>query len=158
MTLPKPPASPPATPRSTALRRTRSIESLSSPLAFNGSMEFDLLPPQAPFASSGQVSAHHPSSGGGSTTPRKSSGHMRGASFDSPGLKSRSQVNLTSASVVDLSALLGGKSGKDKGLTQPTGKISPTKFISILSGTSSTQIDVENIKKLRLMLRNESAR
>jgi hypothetical protein len=36
--------------------------------------------------------------------------------------------------------------------------ISPTRFFSILSGTSSTQLDVESVKKLRLLLRNESAR
>ena len=35
--------------------------------------------------------------------------------------------------------------------------ITPTRFCSMLTNTSSTQLEVEAIKKLRLMLRNESA-
>lgn len=103
------------------------------------------------------MSSHHNSTFAAPSTPRKSSGHIRGLSFDSPGLKSRSQVNLPmSTSSLDLTA--GGKgSGKDKGSAPPTKTMAPVKIISALSGTSSTQIDVETIKKLRLLLRNESA-
>ena len=36
--------------------------------------------------------------------------------------------------------------------------ISPMKFCGILTSTSSTQLDIEVVKKLRLLLRNESAR
>jgi hypothetical protein len=50
-----------------------------------------------------------------------------------------------------------GRSTKDKIFVAPK-NISPAKFFGILSGTSSTQLDVESVKKLRLLLRNESAR
>ncbi|RDB25943.1 hypothetical protein Hypma_006681 [Hypsizygus marmoreus] len=147
---PPQPASPPATPRPKALRRVHSTESLDSPRFSHPYIDDDHIePPRPPFAG-GQVSAL--SSVRGSPTPRKSSGHTRGISFDTSHMFSRSQVNLSaSASTVDLSA---GKLGKDKTFAKNP---SPTKFFSILSGTSSTQLDVEDIKKLRLLLRNESA-
>ncbi|KAI0687738.1 armadillo-type protein [Cytidiella melzeri] len=47
------------------------------------------------------------------------------------------------------------RGGKDK-----AGKVialTPAKYCSLLTGTSSTQLDIEAVKKLRLMLRNESA-
>jgi hypothetical protein len=62
-----------------------------------------------------------------------------------------------SVSVVDLT----GKAGKEKAAKdkeKAAKDISPTRFFSILSGTSSIQLDIENVKKLRLLLRNESAR
>ncbi|KAF7312586.1 Drf-GBD domain-containing protein [Mycena indigotica] len=140
----------PATPRASALRRTRSTESMESPRRVSGSTLLDdLAPPRAPALFS-------ESSGSGS--PRKTSGHSRGSSLDASKLLSRSQVNLPlSTSVVDLTA--GGKAkeragAKDKAKDK---NLAPRKFFSILSGTSSTQLDIENIKKLRLMLRNESA-
>lgn len=146
--------SPPVTPRSVALRKAHSSENLNSPRTTMYGMEYEQLePPQAAFAG-GQVSAHHPSLIGGSPTPRKSS-HSRGLSFDAPRIFSRSQVHLpASTSTLDLTST--GKQTKEK-LTA-TKNITPTKFFSILSGTSSTQLDVEDIKKLRLLLRNESAR
>lgn len=144
------PAQTPPSPRSLALRRTRSTESFASS-QLTLSMDNDLAPPQAAFMG-GQVSAHHNSSFASPSTPRKASGHVRGASIGSPGIKSRSQVNLfASSSVLDLSA--GGKA-KPAPFSKTT---SPVKIISALSGISSLQIDVENIKKLRLLLRNESA-
>ena len=76
-------------------------------------------------------------------------------SFDGPRLFSKSQVNLTaSSSTLDLTG--GGKQGKEKGAVVAK-NISPTKFCSILTSTSSTQLDVEGLKKLRLLLRNEVA-
>jgi hypothetical protein len=73
-------------------------------------------------------------------------------------LFSQSQVHLpASVSVVDLT----GKAPKERGAAgkeKVAKDISPTRFFSILSGTSSTQLDIENVKKLRLLLRNESAR
>jgi len=69
---------------------------------------------------------------------------------------SRSQVNLNaSSSVLDLTSIGGGKPGKDKAVSR---SFSPRNFISILQGTSSVDLDIESIKKLRLLLRNESAR
>lgn len=151
---PDPRRTPPHTPRSIALRRTRSTESLSSPRQTNLSLEADeLYPPIRPFAPP-QLSSHHNPSVGASPTPRKSSSHARGMSFDA--LTSRSTLNLAmSASVTDLTAG-GSKSNKDKYGT--IGKnVSATQMISALSSTSSTDLDVEFIKKLRLLLRNESA-
>ncbi|KAG5646973.1 hypothetical protein DXG03_001696 [Asterophora parasitica] len=142
---------PPMTPRSAALRRVHSTESLNSPRPSKHYMDYEIPePPRPPFAGGRQVSAVH-----GSPTPRKSSSHSRGLSFDAPPMFSRSQVNLPMAtSTLDLTS--GGKQGKDKFATA-TRNLTPTKFFSILSGTSSTQLDVEDIKKLRLLLRNETA-
>jgi hypothetical protein len=155
MTLDPKEVSPPATSRSLTLRKAYSTESLNSPRHPKINTDYDLPePPHAPFAGS-QVSAHHASSIGSTPTPRKTSSHIRGVSFDGPGLFSRSQVHLpTSGSTLDLTA--SGKNGKEK--LAVTKNISPTRFFSILSGTSSTQLDVEDMKKLRLLLRNESAR
>ncbi|KAK7032252.1 hypothetical protein VNI00_013210 [Paramarasmius palmivorus] len=139
--------SPPRTPRGTALRRTRSIDSMDSPHMLNGS-QYDLRPPRPAFAA-----ADSQFSSPGSPS-RKSSGHSRGISLGS-GFFSRSQVNLPmSGSTVDLTS--SGKVTKDKSANAPK-NLSPINFVSILLGTSSTTLDVENVKKLRLMLRNESA-
>jgi hypothetical protein len=118
---------------------------MGSPMALRNDSELDLRPPQLPFAP--QISAQHPSSIG---TPRKASGHGRGMSFDG----SRSQLSLPmSGSFVDLPGT--NKNGKEKASSKA---MSPTKIISILLSTSSTEIDVEHIKKLRILLRNEPAR
>jgi hypothetical protein len=155
--LPVSQGTPPLTPRSAALRRTRSTESLDSPRHSKASFEYE--PPRAPalFGESAQSSG---ASSVGSAAPsnRKTSGHGRGGSFDASRLLSRSQVHLpASVSVVDLT----GKAGKEKAAKdkeKAAKDISPTRFFSILSGTSSIQLDIENVKKLRLLLRNESAR
>lgn len=152
--LPLPPSTardtPPLTPRSAALRRTRSTESLDSPRHAKPTLEY--AAPRAPalFGESAQSSVG---------SDRKTSSHSRGTSFDASRILSRSQVHLPiSASVVDLT----GKAPKDRGAAAAKEKaakdISPRRFFSILSGTSSTQLDIENVKKLRLLLRNESAR
>ncbi|KAJ7158488.1 armadillo-type protein [Mycena filopes] len=153
--LPTTRGTPPLTPRSTALRRTRSTESLDSPRHSKASAEFEYALPRAP-ALFGESVAQGSSSGSPS---RKASGsHSRGTSFDATRLLSRSQVHLpVSASVVDLTS----KGSKDRGAAAGKEKvakdISPTRFFSILSGTSSTHLDIETVKKLRLLLRNESA-
>ncbi|KAF7316606.1 Drf-GBD domain-containing protein [Mycena chlorophos] len=142
------PAMAPATPRATTLRRARSTESMESPRRTSGPLldEDDLPPPRAPALFT--------------ESPRKTSGHSRGSSLDASRLLSRSQVNLPlSASVVDLTAATGGKT-KERAGTKEKAKdknLAPRRFFSILSGTSSTQLDIESVKKLRLMLRNESA-
>ncbi|KAJ7066869.1 armadillo-type protein [Mycena belliarum] len=135
----------PLTPRSAALRRTRSTESLDSPRHNVPALEYP--PPRAP-ALFGEPSSK-----------RKTSDHTRGTSFDASRLLSRSQVHLPmSASTADLTAKpskdRSSAAGKEKAVAKD---ISPTRFFSILSGTSTTQLDVENVKKLRLLLRNESA-
>ncbi|KIY64986.1 hypothetical protein CYLTODRAFT_438015 [Cylindrobasidium torrendii FP15055 ss-10] len=148
---------PPMTPRSAALRRSRSTDSLSSPRRSGTPMDFDdddeLLPPIRPFAPP-QLSSHHNPSVG-SPKSRKSS-HSRGLSLNA--FASRSAVNLPlSVSVTDLSTTAGGsKGGKDKYGT--LGKnASAVQIISALTSTSSQNLDVELVKKLRLCLRNESA-
>ncbi|KAJ7018809.1 armadillo-type protein [Mycena alexandri] len=160
--LPATRGTPPLTPRSSALRRTRSTESLDSPRHPKASAEFEYALPRAP-ALFGESAAQGGSSSvgasAGASPSRKASGsHSRGTSFDASRLLSRSQVHLpASASVVDLT----GKGSKDRGGAAGKEKvakdISPTRFFSILSGTSSTHLDIETVKKLRLLLRNESA-
>jgi hypothetical protein len=138
-----PPVSTPLTPRAGALRRTRSTESLGSPKQARYSMETDKS--QQPHSAA--VTSNLLSSRPALHLP---TGHSRGVSFDVPRSFSRSQIHL--AGEVALSKIT-----KDKG-SSLANDISPTKFFSILSGTSSTQLEVENVKKLRLLLRNESAR
>jgi hypothetical protein len=142
---PQPPATPP---RGTGLRRVHSTESLSSPRpAFLNEVESKQPPPSA----GAYVSAHN--SPYASNRSRQGSGHFRGASLFS---KSQSNLgsNLASMSNLDLAGSL--KPAKDK--TATVKQLSPMRFCSILQGQSSLHIDVEDIKKLRLMLRNESAR
>jgi len=144
----------PHTPRGT-LRRAASTESFGSPLR-NNSADQDLFePPCLPFA--GHVSTHQHPYISASSTRKASSNHTRGFSFDTQRLLSRSQVDLATESSADLTLGSGPLSVKDKS-TLRSKNISPTKFCSILTGTSSLQLDIEDIKKLRLLLRNESAR
>ncbi|KAJ3889015.1 armadillo-type protein [Lentinula edodes] len=139
----------PLTPQPLTLRRTRSIDTLESPRPAKPTLDYDLRPPMAPFTFSDQSSRSASSSG----SPRKSS-HSRGISLGT-GIMSRSQVNLLgNNSTLDLTAT--AKSGKEKG-PGSSRIISPTKSVSILAGASSTELDVEQVKKLRLLLRNESA-
>ncbi|KAF5337944.1 hypothetical protein D9758_013127 [Tetrapyrgos nigripes] len=146
--------SPPMTPRSSALRRTRSIESLDSPRVYKNSIDSDLLPPRPPFAAN-QLSSQH-SSSVTSSSPRKAS-HSRGISLGT-GFMSRSQVNLNaSSSVLDLNTLGKQPKEKEKGPSTGSRTLSPQSFVSLLQGTSSTDLDIESVKKLRLLLRNESA-
>ncbi|KAI0322116.1 armadillo-type protein [Amylostereum chailletii] len=74
--------------------------------------------------------------------------HARGSSVDLFRPKSRSQTNAMLAEGV-----AAGKA-KDKGVAK---NLSPVQFVSTLTSTSSTELAVEPVKKLRLMLRNESA-
>ena len=147
----------PITPRSNkALRKAHSTESLNTPRHPTlASLAADYLElSHTTGFSASHVSAHHsPYLASPQRTP--SSTHGRGMSFDAPRLFSKSQVNLvTSSSTLDLTG--GGKSNKEKPAVV-TKNISPTKFCSILTSTSSTQLDVEDLKKLRLLLRNEVA-
>ncbi|KAJ3732530.1 armadillo-type protein [Lentinula guzmanii] len=139
----------PLTPQPMTLRRTRSIDTLESPRPTKPSLDYELRPPIAPFAYSEHSSRSTSSTG----SPRKSS-HSRGISLGT-GIMSRSQVNLLgNGSTFDLLST-GSKPGKEKGLASSK-TISPTKSVSMLAGTSSTELDVEQVKKLRLLLRNES--
>ena len=83
--------------------------------------------------------------------PRFATGHFRGMS-----------VNLNDTSfeyVVAPTPVKPGKQIKEKRPKTPKAvEISPEGYVSILSGTSSTGMAVETVKKLRLLLRNEAAR
>jgi hypothetical protein len=135
--------------RSAELRKTRSSESLGSPRPLKQSK--DLEPLEPPHTAS-LFSEHQSPSIPGSPTSRKASGHVVRASFDGSRRLSRSNI-----SPLYQGESTGGKLMKEKAPAAAK-NISPTRFFSMLSGTSSTQLDVENIKKLRLLLRNESAR
>jgi hypothetical protein len=90
-----------------------------------------------------------PSSDNG-TVPSRPKMHSRGVSFQFArgGNPSVSQVDL----------LTTAKGGKEKDAVGPSfTKYPPVKIVSNLLGTSSTVMDVEVVKKLRLLLRNESA-
>ncbi|KAJ3830049.1 armadillo-type protein [Lentinula raphanica] len=141
----------PLTPQHPSLRRTRSIDTLESPRLGKPTLDYELRPPMAPFA----LSEHFSRSTSSSTaSPRKSS-HSRGISLGT-NFMSRSQVNLLgNGSTLDLTST-SNKSAKEK-VPGSSRIISPTTSVSMLAGTSSTELDVEQIKKLRLLLRNESA-
>ncbi len=146
----------PTTPQAKGVRKAHSTDSMNSPrhptLASLANDNSDL---PYPGLTASHVSAHN--SPYLATPPGRLSTHTRGMSFDGTRFFSRSQVNLASASSssnLDLTA--GSKLGKEKGALL-TKNLSPTKFCSILTSTSSTVLDVEDLKKLRLLLRNESA-
>lgn len=145
----------PSTPKSKkGLRRALSSDTLDSPhqpTLASLAAEESLYPSSL---SAAPVSAHH--SPYLSSPQRKASSHSRGLSFDAPRIFSKSQVDLTaSSSVLDLNNLkLTKEKLKDKGTTK---NLSPMRFCSLLTGTSTLQLEVETVKKLRLLLRNESA-
>jgi len=140
-------------PRAASLRRVHSTESLGSPRA-PFMRDVDAFEPPRTAGVPGHVSAHQsPYNTGRSNSPRQGTGHWRGSSVDVGRFFSKSTVNLGAMSSLDL--VSAGKA-KEKGSSAKN--VSPMRFCSILQGQSSLQIDVEDIKKLRLMLRNESAR
>lgn len=81
------------------------------------------------------------------STPDKgaaSAQHSRGVSVDVPRPKSRT----------GFTDLAHAKDGR--GAVQKT--LSPVQFVSVLTGKSSLELEVEVVKKLCLLLRNEAAR
>ncbi|KAI0822549.1 armadillo-type protein [Trametes gibbosa] len=78
-------------------------------------------------------------------TRRMVSGHSRGVSMD---------VRKQAASDVRPAPIAPLKTNKDK---KKAAVMTPEKYVSILLGYSSTVLDIEVVKKLRLLLRNESA-
>lgn len=132
-----------------SLRRVHSTESLGSPRP-GFMVDAHAFEPPKSAGLPNHVSAQtaHPSPYGAT------SGRSRQASVDIGRFFSKSVINLGTASSADLT--LGGKTSKDK--HGSTKNLSPMRFCSLLQGQSSLQLDVEDIKKLRLMLRNESAK
>ncbi|KIJ66900.1 hypothetical protein HYDPIDRAFT_149967 [Hydnomerulius pinastri MD-312] len=132
----------PSTPRT--MRKARSIESMASPHAPLSAVGSDSQPRRGLWGSG---------LAGKSTTDlhamdSSDKSHGRGASFDAARTLSRAQ-----APPVIPGELMTSKS-KEKALGKA---ITPVKFCSLLSSSSSTMLDVEVVKKLRLMLRNEAA-
>ena len=77
-------------------------------------------------------------------------GHGRTSSLDTP----RAPPNVDSSQ----SELLGHGQGKHATKEKEKNAASVAKYCGVLTGTSTLQLDLETVKKLRLMLRNESAR
>ena len=133
----------PSTPRT--VRKARSIESIASPHAPLSTMGSDSQPRRgglwgSAFAGKSTTDLH------ASDTSDKSYG--RGASFDATQTLSRAHAPVIPVELV---------SSKSKEKVLGKG-MTPVKFCSILASSSSTTLDVEVVKKLRLMLRNEAAR
>lgn len=154
---PKPTLS--SSPPRAAVRKTRSSETLGSPQSLKAlGYDYDFPPPPTAAVAAG---AHYPPSTSGSATvglfapPRPS--HARGVSYDATRTPyaAQSQVHLPCTATHKGGPAIGASSTKN---ATSNSNISPANIYSILSGTSSIQMDVENVKKLRLLLRNESAR
>ena len=116
-----------------------------------------LQPPPTPHALRKAQSAHSINASVTSPTERQFADNYesaratpvsthRGKSVDSP------RSPMLSA---DLSKSAKEKGKKDK---EKDTALSPQRYCNLLISTSSTQLDIEVLKKLRLMLRNESAR
>lgn len=121
------------------LRRVQSGSSIESPLKGSAAV------------------LDHPHTANGATTPDARGGpsavtatttsahHSRGVSIDAPRRpKSRSGFTTSAA---------------DLNSSTARGKVfSPVQIVSLLTGKSSLELEVDVVKKLRLLLRNETAR
>ena len=136
-------ATAPPTPRT--VRKARSIESIASPHAPLSTMGSDSQPRRgglwgSAFAGKSTTDLH--------ALDSSDKSHGRGVSFDAAQTLSRAQAPVIPVELV---------SSKSKEKVLGKG-MSPVKFCSILASASSTTLDVEVVKKLRLMLRNKAAR
>ena len=160
--------------RATILRRTKSTDSFEPPTPSPDVESYEFPSPPRPYANSpksrhkksqsqstGRVfgaalamasstSIHNFFSDANKTSTATKgvadgyvSEHSRGASMDTPRARSKSQTKSDF------------KGSKDKYATKDS---SPSYYVNLFMGTSSLQLEVEVVKKLRLMLRNESAR
>ncbi|KAL4066928.1 armadillo-type protein [Scleroderma yunnanense] len=134
-------AAQPSTPRT--VRKARSIESIISHTPISGLGQDG--PPRRglwgnPLAGKSTADLHTPD------FPDKT--HGRGMSFDTSRSLSRSQTP----------AVIPGDLMTNKSKDKAFGKtITPVKFCSTLFSSSSMSLDIDVVKKLRLMLRNEAA-
>ncbi|KDQ57071.1 hypothetical protein JAAARDRAFT_157150 [Jaapia argillacea MUCL 33604] len=136
----KPPGSPPT------LRRTRSDESIESPRPpkFYLGQEHPRAPTPSGRTRTPDIGLVHGTSPLSSTSG-SSGAHTRGRSMDKP----RGQAPPQTSSDFGTT-----KSKKEKGTLKNLG---PGVFCGMLQSTSSSELDVEFVKKLRLCLRNEPA-
>jgi predicted secreted protein len=154
----------PATPPS--LRRTRSNESVASPKPLfalnataNASNE-EFIAPRPAFLMDEPSSRSSKDAYDPTASPSR---HARGSSLDLP--RSTSFTDLANSKgkkdkTKDVKEMDKQKS-KDKNV-KPREKerevISPSKFCQILANNKTVELEVDTIKKLRIMLRNEAAR
>ena len=117
------------------LRRVQSGSSLNIESPRNGTISDYFASPSTP----GDKSAAQAVQGAAAAAL-----HSRGVSVDVPRPKSRTGFT-------DL-----GHAKDGKGAPQKT--LSPVQFVSVLTGKSSLELEVEVVKKLCLLLRNEAAR
>lgn len=122
---------------SRGLRKAHSIESLESPKPSKKSIEYDNLYHKTAGRPTGD-----PVSDDGSARPETRS---RGRSIDVPRPKSRAGNKSSDE----------GVKGKDKKVVNSW---TPSRFCTIFDTTPSSTLEVETVKKLKLHLRNESAR
>ncbi|KAG8213095.1 armadillo-type protein, partial [Butyriboletus roseoflavus] len=132
----------PSTPRT--VRKARSIESIASPHIPLSKLESDSEPRQGglwgtPLAGKSTTNLH--------ALDSLDRSHGRGVSLDATQTLSRAQAPVIP---VELVSSKSKEKAFGKGMT-------PVKFCSILTSSSSTTLDVEVVKKLKLMLRNEAA-
>ena len=144
---------PPSTPKKGTLRKSRSTDSLtSSPqAALNIAYDFPEPPKTAgrflglAMKSTTSLAHYSDSETGADARPIRS--HARGLSEDVSRNYSKSHTTAMSKS-----ELTGGK------VIRAKGSISPERYAHLLIDSSSLTLDVEIVKKLRLLLRNEPAR
>lgn len=135
------------------LRKARSTESIASPhTSTSEALMYDFPPP--PNTASRFFGAAMKSTTSLSLSSESGShlntSHGRGVSLDMS--RNSSKMNLSSASKSEFS---GAKYQKDKTWTKDS---MPSKYVNALLNASSLQLDIEIIKKLRMLLRNESAK
>ena len=91
--------------------------------------------------------------------PRSADAESRGRPFFAAGHGRTSSLDIPrAASSVGSSHSDGHSNGKHSSKEKEKNVTSVAKYCSILTSTSTLQLEVETVKKLRLMLRNESAR
>lgn len=126
------------------LRKSLSSTNIDSPR--KNVLDYDFpTPPQAVDAPLAAPIAPFMLEGPG--RPPSAQGHARGTSLDNPRATSHSYTTSGNAKP--------GTSKPVKGLVRD---LSPVALCTMLSETSSTHLELEIVKKLRLLLRNETAR
>ncbi|KAL5526795.1 hypothetical protein ACEPAF_8520 [Sanghuangporus sanghuang] len=133
------------------LRKSKSSDSFSSPRSQNQASDDLPQPPQttgrflgAAMRSSISLGLH---SDDEARQVRGTARHSRGLSLDVSKHSSRISIPMSLSDGT-------GKKMQQQGWSKDT---APSRYANILAGTSSVELDVEIVKKLRLLLRNESA-